>query len=140
MYDQFGNVIPLIDAGALSYTVNDGLYSEATSMYFADTVGTWQFSVTSAIGLSDSITIQTGHGQMASLEIIPSAWDITADDVVFLNTTRIDVQGNRLPVVLPLENWTSIADGALNITLDHPVQWIPNGLGGRVITAQYESQ
>ena len=139
LYDQFSNVIPLSDAGALSYTVNDGLYSEATSMYFADTVGTWQFSVTSAIGLSDSITIQTGHGQMASLEIIPSAWDITADDVVFLNTTRIDVQGNRLPVVLPLENWTSAADGALNITLDHPVQWIPNGLGGRVITAQYET-
>ena len=139
LFDQFGNVIPLSEAGALSYSVNDGLYSEATNMYFADTVGTWQLSITSAIGLSDSITIQTGHGQMDSLEIIPSAWDITADDVVFLNTTRIDVQGNRLPVMLPLENWTSISDGALNITLDHPVQWIPNGLGGRVLSAQYES-
>ena len=139
LYDQFGNVIPLSEAGALSYTVNDGLYSEATSMYFANTVGMWQLSVTSAIGLSDSIAIQTGHGQMASLEIVPSAWDITADDVVFLNTTRIDVQGNRLPVVLPFENWTSISDGALNITLDHPVQWIPTGLGGRVLTAQYET-
>ena len=139
LYDQFGNVIPLTEAGALSYSVNDGFYSEATSMYFANTVGTWQLSVTSAIGLSDSITIQTGHGQMASLEIVPSAWDITADDVVFLNTTRIDVQGNRLPVTLPFANWTSIDDGALNITLDHPVQWIPNGLGARVISAQYET-
>ena len=139
LYDQFGNVIPLSEAGALSYSVNDGLYSEATNMYFANTVGTWQLSLTSAIGLVDSIAIQTGHGQMAALEITPSAWDITADDVVFLNTTRIDVQGNRLPVTLPLENWTSISDGALNITLDHPVQWIPNGLGGRVITAQYET-
>ena len=139
LYDQFGNVIPLTDAGALSYSVNDGFYSEATSMYFANTVGTWQLSVTSAIGLSDSISIQTGHGQMASLEIVPSVWDITADEVVFLNTTRIDVQGNRLPVTLPLANWTSIDDGALNITLDHPVQWIPNGLGARVISAQYET-
>lgn len=139
LYDQFGNVIPLTEAGALSYSVNDGFYSEATSMYFANTVGTWQLSVTSAIGLSDSITIQTGHGQMASLEIVPSIWDITADEVVFLNTTRIDVQGNRLPVSLPLANWTSIDDGALNITLDHPVQWIPNGLGARVISAQYET-
>jgi len=139
LYDQFGNIIPLTEAGALSYTVNDGFYSEATSMYFANTVGTWQLSITSAIGLSDSITIQTGHGQMASLEIVPSVWDITADEVVFLNTTRIDIQGNRLPVNLPLSNWTSIDDGALNITLDHPVQWIPNGLGGRVITAQYET-
>ena len=139
LYDQFGNVIPLTEAGALSYSVNDGFYSEATSMYFANIVGTWQLSLTSAIGLSDSITIQTGHGQMASLEIVPSEWDITADDVVFLNTTRIDVQGNRLSVDLPLANWTSIDDGALNITLDHPVQWIPNGLGGRVITAQYET-
>ncbi|MGA0331615.1 MAG: DNRLRE domain-containing protein [Candidatus Poseidoniaceae archaeon] len=139
LYDQFGNVIPLSEAGALSYSVNDGFYSEATSMYFANTVGTWQLSLTSAIGLSDSITIQTGHGQMASLEITPSVWDITADEVVFLNTTRIDIQGNRLPVVLPLANWTSIDDGALNITVDHPVQWIPSGLGGRVITAQYET-
>ena len=139
LYDQFGNVIPLTEAGALSYSVNDGFYSEATSMYFANTVGTWQLSVTSAIGLSDSITIQTGHGQMASLEIVPSIWDITADEVVFLNTTRIDVQGNRLPVSLPLANWTSIDDGALNITLDHPVQWIQNGLGARVISAQYET-
>ncbi|MEC7180378.1 MAG: DNRLRE domain-containing protein, partial [Candidatus Thermoplasmatota archaeon] len=138
LYDQFGNVIPLTEAGSLSYSVNDGLYTEATSMYFADTVGTWQLSVTSAIGLSDSIAIQTGHGQMASLEIVPSAWDITADDVVFLNTTRIDVQGNRLPVVLPTENWTSIDDGELNITLNHPVQWIPNSRGPRVISAQYE--
>ncbi|MGB0329045.1 MAG: hypothetical protein ACPGCU_00345, partial [Candidatus Poseidoniaceae archaeon] len=40
---------------------------------------------------------------------------------------------------LPLANWTSIDDGALNITLDHPVQWIPNGLGARVISAQYET-
>ena len=140
LYDQFGNVIPLSEAGALSYSVNDGFYSEATSMYFANTVGTWQLSLTSAIGLSDSITIQTGHGQMASLEITPSVWDITADEVVFLNTTRIDIQGNRLPVVLPLANWTSIDDGALNITVDHPVQWIPSGLGGRVITAQYETK
>ena len=139
LYDQYRNVIPLTEAGALSYSVNDGLYSEATNMYFANTVGMWQLSLTSAIGLSDSISIQTGHGQMASLEIVPSAWDITADDVVFLNTTRIDVQGNRLPVVLPLANWTSISDGALNITLDHPVQWIPSGLGGRVISAQYET-
>ena len=139
LYDQFGNTIPLTEAGALSYTVNDGLYDEATSMYFADTVGIWQLSVTSAIGLSDSIAIQTGHGQMSSLEIVPSSWDITADEIVFLNTTRIDVQGNRLPVVLPLENWTSVSDGALNITPDHPIQWIPNGLGGRVLTAQYET-
>jgi hypothetical protein len=139
LYDQFGNTIPLTEAGALSYTVNDGLYSEATGMYFANTVGMWQLSVTSAIGLSDSIAVQTGHGQMSSLEIVPSSWDITADEVVFLNTTRIDVQGNRLPVILPFENWTSISDGALNITLDHPIQWIPNGLGGRVLTAQYET-
>ena len=139
LYDQFWNVIPLTEAGALSYSINDGSFNEATSMYFADTVGTWQLSVASAIGLSDSIAIQTGHGQMASLEIVPSAWDITADEFVFLNTTRIDVQGNRLPVVLPLANWTSIDDGALNITLNHPVQWLPNGLGARVISAQYES-
>ena len=48
---------------------------------------------------------------MASLEPIASSNTITADEVVYLNTTRIDVRGNRLPVSLPAENWTSIADG-----------------------------
>ena len=139
LYDQFGNIIPLSEAGALTYSVTDGLYSEATNMYFADKVGTWQFSLTSGIGLSDSITITTGHGAMDSLEIIPSAWDLTADEVIFMNTTRIDIQGNRLPVNLPLANWTFISDGAVNVTLNHPVQWIPTGLGGRIITAQYET-
>ncbi len=139
LYDQFGNIIPLSEAGALTYSVTDGLYSEATSMYFADQVGTWQFSLTSGIGLSDSITITTGHGAMDSLEIVPSAWDLTADEIIFMNTTRIDIQGNRLPVSLPLANWTFVSDGAVNITFNHPVQWIPTGLGGRVITAQYET-
>ncbi|RPG80975.1 MAG: hypothetical protein CBC77_000560, partial [Euryarchaeota archaeon TMED117] len=139
LYDQFGNIIPLSEAGALTYSVTDGLYSEATNMYFADNVGTWQLSLTTGIGLSDSITISTGHGAMDSLEIVPSAWDLTADEVIFMNTTRIDIQGNRLPVSLPLENWTFVSDGAVNITFDHPVQWIPTGLGGRVITAQYET-
>ena len=139
LYDQFGNIIPLSQAGALTYSVTDGLYSEATNMYFADQVGTWQFSLTSGIGLSDSITITTGHGAMDSLEIVPSAWDLTADELIFMNTTRIDIQGNRLPVSLPLENWTFVSDGAVNITFNQPVQWIPTGLGGRVITAQYET-
>ena len=139
LYDQFGNTIPLAQAGALTYSVTDGLFSEATSMYFADNVGTWQFSLTSGIGLSDSLTITTGHGAMDSLEIIPSAWDLTADEIIFMNTTRIDIQGNRLPVSLPLANWTFVSDGAVNVTFNHPVQWIPTGLGGRVITAQYES-
>lgn len=139
LYDQFGNIIPLSEAGALTYSVTDGLYSEATNMYFADHVGTWQLSLTSGIGLSDSITISTGHGAMDSLEIVPSAWDLTADEVIFMNTTRIDIQGNRLPVSLPFENWTFVSDGEVNIIFDQPVQWIPTGLGGRVITAQYET-
>ena len=83
LYDQFGNTIPLTQAGTLSYSVNDGVYTESSNMYFADTVGSWQLSVTSTIGLSDSIAIETGHGEMASLEIVPSSWDITADEVVY---------------------------------------------------------
>jgi hypothetical protein len=70
---------------------------------------------------------------MDSLEIIPSAWDLTADELIFMNTTRIDIQGNRLPVSLPLANWTFVSDGAVNVTFNHPVQWIPTGLGGRGI-------
>ena len=35
---------------------------------------------------------------------------ITADDKLYLNTTRIDVRGNRLSVTLPIDNWTCSTD------------------------------
>ena len=78
--------------------------------YTADHVGTWTLNVTSASGAQGSLSIVVGHGERPPG--IGASTEHPADDVVYLNTTRIDVRGNRLLQVLPQSNWTRIADGS----------------------------
>ena len=133
--DQFGNSMDVTFAGGLSWTTTNGNFSESAMAYTADHVGAWTLSVTSASGASGSLDLDVGHGNMASLELVASSTSITADDVVYLNTTRIDVRGNRLAVVLPASNWTRIADGSI---LDgQPAVWSPTSRGSKVIEARY---
>ncbi|MGB0489655.1 MAG: DNRLRE domain-containing protein, partial [Candidatus Poseidoniaceae archaeon] len=135
--DQYGNTMDAAFAGGLSWSTTNGNYSESTMAYTADHVGSWTLSVTSASGAEGSLTVEVGHGEMASLELVASTTSITADDVVYLNTTRIDVRGNRLPVVLPQSNWTRIADGSMLI--GQPAVWSPTSRGAKVIEARYEA-
>jgi len=74
---------------------------------------------------------------MQSLELIASSTSITADDIVYINTTRIDVRGNRLIVTLPIENWTKMADG--NLTAGETATWSPVSRGSKLLQAKYES-
>ena len=135
--DQYGNTMDTAFAGGLSWTTTNGNYSESSMAYTADHVGTWTLNVTSASGAQGSLSIVVGHGEMASLELVPSTTSITADDVVYLNTTRIDVRGNRLPVVLPQSNWTRIADGS--VLIGQPAVWSPTSRGAKIIEARYEA-
>ena len=135
--DQYGNTMDAAFAGGLSWSTTNGNYSEANMAYTADHVGSWTLSVTSASGAEGSLDIEVGHGEMASLELVASATSITADDVVYLNTTRIDVRGNRLPVVLPQSNWTRIADGS--VLIGQPAEWSPTSRGSKIIEARYEA-
>ena len=61
---------------------------------------------------------------------------MTADEFLFIDSTRIDVRGNRLAVSLPIENWTSIADGT--ITPGLTATWGPKSQGTKSITASYQ--
>jgi hypothetical protein len=62
--------------------------------YFLDHVGDWYLNLTSTSGAEASMMITVGHGQMASLELIASSTSNIADDRVWINSIRIDVQGN----------------------------------------------
>lgn len=135
--DQHGNEMDVEEAGGLTWTTTDGNYSEVEMTYEADHVGTWLLSVTSASGASGTLDITVGHGEMAALEVSASSLSITADELVYLNTTRIDVRGNRLLVVLPEDNWTRIADGSL--LAGQPAVWSPTSRGAKVIEARYET-
>jgi hypothetical protein len=138
LFDQFGNeILDLTEAGDLTWSTNDGNFSESMSEYFPDHVGDWYLNLTSTSGAEASMMITVGHGQMASLELIASSTSITADDRVWINSTRIDVQGNRLPVLLPIENWTKISDGQL--TPGGPAIWDPLSRGSKILEARYET-
>jgi len=105
------------------YPSTNGNYSEINQQYFPDHVGQWWLNLTSVYGVSSELLITVGHGEMAMLELNVSSTEITADERVYVNTTRVDVRGNRIAVVLPAENWTKIADGQL--TPGAPAIWDP---------------
>ena len=137
LYDQFGNELPTADAGDLTWSTTNGNYSELNQQFFPDHVGVWWLNLSSTSGAAAHKMITVGHGEMASLEISTSELDITADDRVYLNTTRVDVRGNRLAVVLPSDNWTMIADGQL--TPGAPATWDPVSRGSKTLEARYET-
>ncbi|MDB2560397.1 collagen-like protein [Euryarchaeota archaeon] len=138
LYDQFGNeIIDNSEAGDFTWTTTNGNYSESTDEYFPDHVGDWYLNLTSTSGASGSLMITVDHGQMASLELAASSTSITADEQVWINTTRIDVRGNRLPVLLELDNWVTPQDSQL--LPGAPAIWSPTSRGAKIIQATYET-
>ena len=137
LYDQYGNELDLTEAGDLTWSTTNGNYSELNQEYFPDHVGNWWLNLTSTSGASAQLMLTVGHGAMASLELNASSLDITADERVYINTTRIDLRGNRLAVLLPSDNWTMIADG--QITAGAPAIWDPVSRGSKTIEARYET-
>jgi len=138
LYDQFDNEITDVsEAGDLTWTTTNGNYSEVTNEYFPDHVGVWHLNLTSTSGAEVSLVLTVGHGEMESLELDASTVSITADEHVWINTTRIDIRGNRLPVLLPSENWIQIQDGQLMVGA--PAIWTPTSRGAKIIEANYET-
>ena len=138
LYDQFGNeIIDVSEAGDLTWTTTNGNYSEVPGDYFPDHIGMWHLNLTSTSGAEGSLMLTVGHGEMESLELDASSTSITADERVWINTTRIDVRGNRLPVLLLSENWTQTQDGELMIGA--PAIWTPMSRGAKILEAHYET-
>jgi hypothetical protein len=134
LHDQFGNLLDLEDGGGITWNAGGGTFTEENGTYFATTVGSYNISMSSTGGISLDIPISVTHGAMAILEINASATLVTADDIVWLNTTRIDIMGNRLSVELPKANWT-VSDGM--ITGGQPAEWHAQRRGTKTLTASY---
>ncbi|MBT5736311.1 MAG: hypothetical protein HOI28_05680, partial [Euryarchaeota archaeon] len=151
-FDQFGNLVWFDDVGSYSLTATSGNivkiqtptpHSQPPSAniivgeFTGILVGNSTVDISTANGLIDSIVVEVDHGQMASLELIGSSSTITADDSLDITATRIDVNGNRLPISIPLENWTQLADGTLTVGIPHV--WVPTFQGTKTLTVTYES-
>ena len=134
LHDQFGNMLDLEDGGGITWTAGGGTFTEENGTYFAITNGTYNISMVSTEGISLDIPIVVTYGAMASLEISASDTFVTADDIVWLNTTRIDIMGNRQSVELPLANWT-ISDGMIDE--GQPAKWHAQRRGTKTLTASY---
>ena len=138
LFDQFGNVLDISDAGDLTWTTTNGNYSEINQQYFPDHVGTWWLNLSSISGAMAELQISVGHGAIDYLELNVSSTAVTADDRVYINTTRVDVRGNRLSVILPADNWTKTSDGQL--TPGAPAIWDPVKTGSKILEARYETE
>ena len=150
-FDQYSNIVWFDNVGDYTLSVSDGEiieYSTPTphtsppttevliGEYTGNLVGQSTISFVSENSLVDSILVDVTHGAFASFELEGSASDISADEILYLNTTRIDVRGNRLAVILPIENWTSVADGQVIPGL--PASWVPTLQGTKSISASYQ--
>ena len=151
-YDQFGNLVWFDDVGSYSFSFTNGnvvkiqtptphsqppsadiLVGEFTGIL----IGTSTVSISTSTGQTYSIDVEVTHGEMASLELISSSETITADDSLEINATRIDLNGNRLPVSIPIGNWSQLADGTLTEGIPHI--WVPTFQGTKTLTVTYES-
>jgi len=130
------NELQLSEAGNISWQVDDGNMSTA-GLYSADKIGTWHVNLTSASGANASSMITVGHGLIDHLRVDVSNESVSADDIVWLNTTRVDIRGNELPIELPANAW-EVQSGTL--TNGTTAQWDPVEVGNRWIKASLESK
>ncbi|MAH08420.1 MAG: hypothetical protein CL961_01985, partial [Euryarchaeota archaeon] len=151
LYDQFGNLVWLDMGGEYSLSATNGetdtvIFSSPNELpptsqikigeFTGDSVGTWSITINSDIGLSDQIDVQVGYGEIQSLVLEASESTISADDLLYINATRIDVRGNELLVEIIESNWTDTSDG--QITSGIPSVWTPNLQGTKTITGTFE--
>ena len=134
IHDQYGNLLDLAVGGGISWSTTEGVFTEENGTYFATLIGVHEISMLSTGGISHSLNITVDHGEMSYLELNASIEEITADDRVWFNTTRVDIMGNRLSVMVPSGNWTYF-DGILEE--GQPAIWHAESRGAKLIKAQY---
>ena len=132
--DAKGNLLEISEAGLLTWQVENGNISD-TGLFSADKIGTWQVNLSSASGVDAQSSITVTHGLIDHLRVEVSNSTVTADDIVWLNTTRVDVRGNEKPVELEQSAW-SVQSGQL--VNGSPAQWLPSDVGNRWIKATLE--
>ena len=151
LYDQFGNLVWLDMGGEYSLSSTNGetdtvLFSSPNELppvsqikigeFTGDSIGTWSITINSDNGLSDQIDVIVSYGEIQSLILEASQSTISADDLLYLNATRVDVRGNELLVEIMASNWSDISDG--QITSGIPSVWTPNLQGTKTITGSFE--
>ena len=150
-FDQFGNTVWFDDVISYTLSATDGETTKIVTPtphsqppaqevligeYTGNFVGQWTVSLNTDLGISDTLNVEVTHGALDSFVLTGSSATITADEVLYINATRIDVRGNELSLSLPIENWTNVADGI--VSPGAIATWSPNSQGTKTITASYQ--
>ena len=133
--DILGNVMPLASAGAITWESEQGSVDFA-GIYTGAVTGTWRINATSDSGASGQALVEVTAGQLDDIELVPPNGSVPADQPVPLQLLWIDVQGNHVPVRIPLSNWTA-EDGNFRMT-SMGVEWLPRRVGNWTIGVHVE--
>jgi len=149
--DQFGNTVWFDDVVSFDLDPEDGemaiiqtptphdappLQDVLIGEFTGNLVGLWEVVLSTESNLITNVFVEVTHGDIGGFELSTSNETITADEFLFIDSTRIDVRGNRLAVSLAIENWTSVADGTITSGLTST--WEPTLQGSKSLTASYE--
>ncbi len=150
IYDQKGNQKDRSSSGTLTWGAENGVMNNATGSFMGDQIGTWSVWVDSDLGIHSDSSIDVTYGAMMDMEVTatgPSntiivtssptfdSISMTADDMVTFDVIRIDIQGNRESIVLPLAGWTSL-NGQVNA--GPPTTWDASTQGQSWVKATLE--
>ena len=150
-FDQFGNTVWFDHVVSFDLDPEDGeittiqtptphdsppLQDVLIGEFTGNLVGSWEVILSTESNLLTNVFVEVTHGAIGGFELSTSNETITADEFLFIDSTRIDVRGNRLAVSLAIENWTSVADGTITSGLTST--WEPTLQGSKSLTASYQ--
>jgi len=150
VYDQKGNPKDVSSSGTLTWGAQNGAMDNSSGAFTGDQIGTWNVWVDSDLGIHSERSIDVTYGDISDVEVTavgPSntiivtssptleSISMTSDDSVTLNVVRIDVQGNRETVDLPISGWTWL-NGMVNA--GSPTTWDAAEQGSSWVKASIE--
>ncbi|MBO58204.1 MAG: hypothetical protein CMA77_04325 [Euryarchaeota archaeon] len=135
--DRLGNPLPNGAEGSVTWEAENG-YVDGVGIYTGDAVGLWRINATSTSGASGHTFVEVTPGELSSIELVTPNGSQAADQPVLLIVNWLDVRGNKVPVRIPLSNWTA-EDGNFRMTPEG-VEWLPRREGDWNVGVHVEDQ
>jgi len=136
VHDWRGNEAMASLAGTVTWSVDNGNITPVGGLFEADHVGNWTIRADASVGVNGSFSVEVGHGTIREIRLVANSTSITADDEISLQTTRVDVRGNEMLVVLAMIGWT-VSNGTVT-TVDGNQTWTPWTKGQQWVEASLE--
>ena len=135
--DRLGNPLQNGAEGSVSWEAENG-HIDGVGIFTGDAVGVWRINATSTSGAAGHTFVEVTPGELSSIELVAPNGSQAADQPVLLILNWLDVRGNKVPVRIPLSNWTA-EDGNFRMTPEG-VEWLPRREGDWNVGVHVEDQ